>query len=593
MKKYAVDFWRKNKNNPFKERVPLWEAPVSEPMPDAPPETGIPAATSGVEEPGGPNMPDDQDFNPETGMEKDSEQPGMDDMGSVNSEPDIDNMDDENESPIDFETEKIDYMNLALQRKNEEMMDKLLEMREIDNLSSGQYKFIEDNIQILSLSRDVDFADLQKKVYKQIKEKFQELAEEEQEENPGYGDMNTEEPTQPEQPAQSEQPPEIPQEPDMEMAHYDMSKNLKGIVFSEAPIDAPPEGGPFVPGGEISTAEQPPSDFAPTFNDEEGEQDNTPQANTNDEEDDDSPEFLANMPGEPEDFEEEDNELGDISGTELFSIISSEIEQYTTVTESIIKLSSFYSMKADLFRKIIASITNGVQIGSGGRFEDIFIPISENGVGIKVCTRIYTMFGNIQIGKWNLEFNDPEKYLSDSELEKLNYSGSPEEKEVLRKRTVIESVSQKFKDKVYIAMVVDPSNGERHEMSFNFSNILKQGWQDGFISVDFKANVGKGKAGVKVDGTLIDLQDIVISYIKENPDRLDSEGLPVKEHVDFLKLKDGFLYLVIDQENFESLNQKNVDGLFYATKPYDKDERSLKNLQKCIPDIKELLLKQC
>ncbi len=492
MKKYIKEEWAGN-NNPFKDNFQILEAPINKQLPIG--NTDEEPETSTLNEPPLPSA------NPNDEKQSNApDEPGQEKMPGINSpEQDFEYKDTEDlESSIDFETEKIDYMNLAINQKHDEMMDKLLEMRDINNLSPGQYKFIEDNISILSLSRDVDFADAQKKIYKKIKSKFEELI----------------------QSSEQEQEQDVNQ-----FSNYNPGWNLKRIKLNEEKISE-----------EISK---------------------------------------------------------NISGIEIYSILSEEIERYPSIVNTMLKFPSFYAMKSDLYRKTIAALINGIQIGSGGTLEDIFIPILKEGIGIKICTRCYTEFSNIQIGKWILQFNDPENYLSDSELEKLHTTGSPEEKEVLRKRVVIESISETFKDKIYMILISDPKDGSRHEIGFNFSDLIIDGWKNGYISVDFKANVGKGEAGVKVDGEMIDLQDISIAYVKEDPSNLDEEGLPSKKNIELIKLINGYLYVVILEDDFSSFVNVSQSGIFYSKKYFDTGPEELKKIQRCIPDIKEIILKQC
>lgn len=555
MKKYIKEEWAVQKN-PFKDNFQMLEAPVNQPLP-----TGDP---SGVGIPGGdprvptPNMslgqqPPLPTPNPNDEKQKDAPQePGqeeMPDMDSPMQDFEDDNYDyEDDEAPIDFETEKIDYMDLAINQKNDEMMDKLLEMRDIEKLSPGQYKFIEDNISILSLARDVDFADIQKKIYKKIKNKFEELVQNSEEESSEIPEI---------EPSGQAPRPEIPSF---------QSPSMKGA-----------EGQQEIPGG---GEEQLPAQFAsynPGWN---LKGINLSEAQNFEIEDSDKEEIPPEM-------------SQSISGVELYSIISEEIDRYPNIVNTMIKLPSFYSMKSDLYRKTIAALMNGVQIGAGGTLEDLFIPITKGGVGIKVCTRCYTEFGNIQIGKWRLQFNDPENYLSDTELEKLNNTGSPEEKEVLRKRVVIESVAEAFKNKIYIILISDPNDGSRHEIGFNFYDLIMDGWKNGYISINFRASVGRGEAGVKVNGEMIDLQDIVIEYIKEDSSNLDEEGLPSKEHIELMKLKNGYLYMVIMGQDFSDFVNDSQSGVFYSKKYFDNGPEELHKIQRCVPDIKEIMLKQC
>jgi hypothetical protein len=545
MKRYVISSWIDQTKNPFIEHYPMMEAPIDQPIPE--PDTFQGTDQQDIPQEIEPSQePDIQNNQKITNQPQISQNPTQNDY--------YDNNETEDEEPIiDFEVEKMDYIRLSINQKNDEMMDKLIQMRDIEDLTPGQYKFIEDNMQILSLSRDIDFGDCKKKIYKSIKSQFESLIQGQEETEDQYPEEQY--PKEPYQNIKQEIPQDIPEEPktsnqpmDMEnipgqegqpeVSSYNAAWNLKGILLKEAPeIEIPdlpgPDNVPSVPGGDS------------------------------------------------------------ISGTEVLQIISDEIEKYNEINNVFLKLPSFYSMKSDLFRKIICSLTNGIQVGSGGTLEDIFIPISEGGDGIKVCTRIYTDFGNIQIGKWSIKYNDPEKYLSESELEKLNYSGSPEEKEVLRKRVIIESIAENFKDKVYIVFITNPNTGEIHQIGFNFSNLVRDGWKNGYISVSFKANVGKGEAGVKIDGELIDLQNIEIEFIKENPDKIDKEGRPIKDYIELMNLTNGYLYLSIIREEFDNLINVSQNGIFYKNKQFDQGREELLKIQRCIPDIKEILLKKC
>lgn len=560
MKKYIKEEWAVR--NPFKDNYPVLEAPVSQPLPMGgdPSGVGIPGGDPGVPTPGiGPDRPPTPNPDPSKPNQSNApKEPGQEEMPGMDS-PEQDFSDeefDEDEAPIDFETEKIDYMNLALHQKNDEMMDKLLEMRDIPKLSPGQYKFIEDNLSVLSLGRDVDFADAQKKIYKQIKDNFEGLAQPSEETSPKIPEIGTEEKPDSEipeiEPSGETPRPEVPSA---------QASSMQGMG-----------GQPEISGG---GEEQLPAQFA-SYN---------PGWNLR----------TINLSETPLPREEyiPSNMSQAVSGVELYSILSSETEQYPNITNTMVKLPSFYSMKSDLYRKVMAALMNGVQIGAGGTLEDLFIPIAEGGIGIKVCTRCYTDFGNVQIGKWSLQFNDPENYLSDAELEKLNDTGSPEEKEVLHKRVVVESIAEAFKDKVYLVLISDPNDGTRYEIGFNFSDLIRDGWKNGYISIDFKANVGKGEAGVQIDGEMIDLQNIVIEFVRKNASQLDEEGLPSKEYIELMKLKNGYLYLVITGQDFSDFANISQTGLFYSEKQFDSGPEELHKIQRCVPDIKEIILKQC
>lgn len=543
--------------NIFSNKLEILDKPINEQIPDEPedeisdlPEPGIPGQAPETPEPPAPTTqvpPGDEG------------QEGMPDMGPVSTEQEPEDFEVETQPTIDFEEEKINYMNLAIQNKHEEMVNKLLEMREMSNLSSGQYKFIEDNLQILSLARDVDFASARKKIYKRIKDEIANKIK-----KPEGEDFISDEEYEDEDNIKKQEEPDFEEEPEV-------SSNEPENAEEEDIMSTPPmtPKTPEEAGGGLGTAPATPfSAIQPSGI--------TAHAYTS-----------GNVISEQEDVQ---IEIG--IAVDLYAIISEEIERFETITNSIIKLPNFYSLKNEMFRKIICALCNGVQISSGGTLEDIFIPIFKNGSGLKVCTRSATSFGNIEIGKWNPQFNDPELFLSKPELNKLQ-TGSPEEKDVLRKRIIIESISNKFNDRLYIIVIVNQNNGIRKEIGINFDSLLKSGWQNGILSPEFHAGVGQGDAALTVNGEFIDLQIIGINYIKTNSDELDEEGLPVKEKIEFAIQKDGRLYITIKEEDFNSFVQDISDGVFYSEKPFDKDQKQLKDIMLCTPDIKEILLKKC
>src|SRR5690606_40931921 len=63
------------------------------------------------------------------------------------------------------------------------------------------------------------------------------------------------------------------------------------------------------------------------------------------------------------------------------------------------------------------------------------IIFNETEYAIKIPTRFGSQWGEMQLGSWSLREDDPERYLSDPELKRLQ-GGSPEEKDRSEERRV-------------------------------------------------------------------------------------------------------------------------------------------------------------
>jgi hypothetical protein len=53
-----------------------------------------------------------------------------------------------------------------------------------------------------------------------------------------------------------------------------------------------------------------------------------------------------------------------------------------------------------------------VQVGSGGLNEDLIF--NQKDYSIKISTRLNSKFGSIDLGRWFMTADEPEKYLSES-----------------------------------------------------------------------------------------------------------------------------------------------------------------------------------
>lgn len=269
------------------------------------------------------------------------------------------------------------------------------------------------------------------------------------------------------------------------------------------------------------------------------------------------------------------------------------VNHYTTTLSSMpelvntfIRISGYYSNKADLHRKYIASLIGAIQVGSGAQQEDIIY--NEKTFSIRISTRFNSKFGLIDVGRWALQQDDPQKYLSDPELEKLD-GGAPEEKRVLRHRVMIESIASSFEKRVFIVNVL-ADNGTLYFVGMDLSNVLRSGYDNGVLSVSTYQN-DASEALFDAEGNLVTLQDVKIQYQKETGE-MDENGNPLKDRTEFLVKKDGVLFINASLETLQDA-AGNVNGLSVKELPFNGNPSDLQNLIRCVASAPELILRNC
>ena len=270
----------------------------------------------------------------------------------------------------------------------------------------------------------------------------------------------------------------------------------------------------------------------------------------------------------------------------LVNHFASTLSSMPDLVNTFIRISGYYNNKADLHRKYIASLIGAVQVGSGAQQEDIIY--NEKTYSIRMSTRFNSKFGTIDMGRWSLQQDDPQKYLSDPELEKLD-SGAPEEKRVLRHRVIIESVATSFEKRVFIVNVL-ADNGTVYFVGMDLSNVLRSGYDNGVLTVSSFQN-DASEALFNADGELETLQDIKIQYQKETGE-MDENGNPLKDKTEFLVKREGILFINASLETLQDA-AGNVNGLSVKELPFNGNPSDLQNLIRCVASAPELILRNC
>lgn len=253
------------------------------------------------------------------------------------------------------------------------------------------------------------------------------------------------------------------------------------------------------------------------------------------------------------------------------------------LSNMLIKMLGLLGAKGDAHRKYIAGIIGGIQVGSGASTEDIIF--NEKDFALAISTRLNSVFGDISLGKWELKEDDPERYLKEPELARLD-SGSPEEKDALRKRLIIESIADRYQKRAFIVNVVR-DDGTVTITGLDLANCLRTAFRDGKLIVKMTKS-DNSEAMIEDNGAIIALMDIKINYRKPTG-KLDEEGNREYREIPFIERREGLLFLVASDQ---LLNEaaSTLQGLAFKTIPYNGNPSDLKALTRSVPDVTELLL---
>ena len=267
--------------------------------------------------------------------------------------------------------------------------------------------------------------------------------------------------------------------------------------------------------------------------------------------------------------------------------VFSSLQTMPELNNIFIKLKGLLGMKGDMHRKYIASLLGAVQVGSGGNNEDLIY--NERDYSIRISTRFNDKWGRVDIGKWSMREDDPERFLSDSEQKRLD-DGSPEEKEVLRHRLVIEAIADTFKKRSFIISVVS-NDGTINTLGWDLSGSIKNAYTSGKLIVKLMQGEN-GEAMIDKEGAIIPYVDMKIMYVKDAQGGVDDEGKPAKEEHEFMERIDGILFLTA-QYNILKEAASSFGGIVLKETPYAGNPSDLQVLMRCVPSASEILLRNC
>lgn len=272
--------------------------------------------------------------------------------------------------------------------------------------------------------------------------------------------------------------------------------------------------------------------------------------------------------------------------TSVVNHISSVLEQQPLLNGCYIKLTGLRGMKGDIHRQLIAGLIGAVQVGSGATNEDLIF--NEKDYSIRLSTRFNSRFGDVHLGTWSLKEDDPERYLKPPELKRLD-DGSPEEKDVLRRRVVMEAIADAFKTRAFIVNVVG-TDGTIYTLGWDIATSLKAAYIEGKLVVRTK-NDDAGEAMIDDDGAIVPFLDMKIMY-RQNTGGQDEDGKPEKRDVEFITRRYGQLFLTAQLPILKEASS-SFQGIVLKETPWTGNPSDLKTLSRCVPSLPEILMRQC
>lgn len=274
-------------------------------------------------------------------------------------------------------------------------------------------------------------------------------------------------------------------------------------------------------------------------------------------------------------------------GTTVMQHMTTVLEQEGLLQQNLIKLTGMGGWKGETHRKFIAALLGAVQVGGGNKHREDMIYVDQE-YTINVSSRFYTQFGEINLGSWSLKEDDPDRYLTDPEVQRLQ-EGSPEEKQVLRRRIIMESIAERFKQRAFLIHCVH-MDGTIYALGWDMGSSLLSAYKDGKLVVRGQKNESKD-AMITDNGEIATLIDYEVLYVHETGET-DDNGKPQMTEVPFIERRDSILYLTADIQTIKNASS-SMSGMFYREMPYNGNPSDIQVLQRCVPDLVEMLNKRC
>lgn len=269
--------------------------------------------------------------------------------------------------------------------------------------------------------------------------------------------------------------------------------------------------------------------------------------------------------------------------TSLVNHIVNTLESIQGLKETYIRMMGYSGNKGELHRKFLAAITSSVQVSSSPDKENVIF--NEREYSIKISTRLNSEWGEVAIGSWCLKEDDPERYLSEPELKRLS-EGSPQEKDVLRRRIVVESIAKHFDEQSFLINIVN-EEGTIYHLGWDLSNALRGAYNEGKLVVK-TVKSENSEAMISDDGEIIPMIDLKIYYVKTNIND-DNED---DEEIEFMERRNGMLFLTAGLQTIKEASE-SMQGTEFKEISYSGNPSDLKVLKRCVYSAHDLLMRHC
>jgi len=272
--------------------------------------------------------------------------------------------------------------------------------------------------------------------------------------------------------------------------------------------------------------------------------------------------------------------------TTVVNHMATVLEKSPPINNIFIKLTGLRGMKGECHREFIAALLGAVQVGSGAYNADLIY--NEKDYSIRISTRLNARFGEVHLGEWSLKEDDPQRYLKAPEMQRLN-DGSPEEKETLRKRIIMESIAQEFEKRAFIINVVN-TDGTIYTLGWDLASSLKAAYTEGKLIVKTTLN-DNNEAMITNEGDIVPLVDVKIVYAYDDGE-LDEDGKPSKKEIEFMHRKYGQLFLTAPLPVLKKA-ATSFQGIVLKEIPWSGSPTDLLTLSRCVPGLTELVCRNC
>jgi hypothetical protein len=262
------------------------------------------------------------------------------------------------------------------------------------------------------------------------------------------------------------------------------------------------------------------------------------------------------------------------------------LDSIPQLNETFMRMMGYSGNKGELHRKFVAALTGSVQVSSSPDKENIIF--NEKEYSIKMSTRLNSEWGEVALGSWSLREDDPERYLSEPELKRLS-EGSPQERDVLRRRIVVESIAKQFDEQAFIINVVS-DEGTIYHLGWDMSNALRGAYTEGKIVVK-TVKSENSEAMISDDGQILPMVDLKVYFVKETEGQ-DEEGNPEMEEVEFMEKRNGMLFLTAGLMTIKEASE-SMQGTEFKEVPYPGNPSDLKALKRCVYSAHDMLMRQC